>query len=75
MNVPFDINIGTKTYSRMRSDKFDQGTRITAEDIWNEDQESRKYSLNYYGVFYTRFESSEFDVMSIVREKEKSGTE
>lgn len=75
VNVPWDNNIGIKTYFPMPSDNYGQGSRITAGDIWRKDQDSRKYSLNYYGVFYTRFEPSDYNVMDIVREKQKSGGE
>ncbi|RJP89140.1 MAG: hypothetical protein C4518_10390 [Desulfobacteraceae bacterium] len=54
VNVPYDSNIGTNAYSEMGSDEYAQGDRIAAEDIWHADQVKRKYSLNYYGIFYTR---------------------
>jgi len=57
VNVPYDSNIGTNTYSKMNSDKFGHGDRVAAEDIWHTDQIKRKYSLNYYGIFYTRVDS------------------
>lgn len=57
VNVPYDSNIGTNAYSKMDTDEYAHGSRITAEDIWRKDQEKRKYSLNYYGVFYSRVDS------------------
>jgi len=57
VNAPYDSDIGTNTYSKMRSDKYAHGDRIAAGDIWNADQIKRKYSLNYYGIFYTRVDS------------------
>lgn len=57
VNVPYDSDIGTNTYSPIRSDKYAHGDRIAAEDIWHTDQIKRKYSLNYYGIFYTRVDS------------------
>ncbi|MFZ2633520.1 MAG: hypothetical protein WA081_20030 [Desulfosalsimonadaceae bacterium] len=57
VNVPYDVNIGINTYTEMESDEYAQGDRIAAEDIWHKDQTKRKYSLNYYGIFYTRVES------------------
>ena len=52
--VPHDINIGTTAYLKMRSDQYPHGSRVTSADIWREGQPLRKYSLNYYGIFYTR---------------------
>ncbi|MDO9263054.1 MAG: hypothetical protein Q7U02_03750 [Desulfosalsimonadaceae bacterium] len=57
VNVPYDSNIGINTYTEMESDEYAQGDRIAADDIWHKDQTKRKYSLNYYGIFYTRVES------------------
>ncbi len=57
VNVPYDSDIGTNTYSKMRSDKYQHGDRIAADDIWHTDQPKRKYSLNYYGIFYTRVDA------------------
>lgn len=57
VNVPYDSNIGINTYTKMRSDKYGHSDRIAAADIWHEDQVKRKYSLNYYGIFYTRVDS------------------
>jgi hypothetical protein len=57
VNVPYDIDIGTNAYSKIRSDKFGDGDRMAASDIWHADQPKRKYSLNYYGIFYTRVDS------------------
>ena len=57
VNVPYDSNIGINTYSEMGSDEYKQGDRIAAENIWHKDQVKRKYSLNYYGIFYTRVDS------------------
>jgi len=57
VNVPYDSDIGTNTYSKIRSDKFGHGDRMAAADIWHTDEIKRKYSLNYYGIFYTRVES------------------
>ena len=57
VNVPYDVNIGINTYTEMESDEYAQGDRIAAEDIWHKDQTKRKYSLNYYGIFYTRVDS------------------
>ncbi|MDA8404825.1 MAG: hypothetical protein M0Z56_11645, partial [Desulfobacteraceae bacterium] len=57
VNVPYDGNIGTNTYSKMDSDEYAHGSRIATEDIWRKDQEKRRYSLNYYGVFYSRVDS------------------
>jgi len=54
VNVPYDSNIGINTYSEMELDEYKQGDRIASEDIWHKDQVKRKYSLNYYGIFYTR---------------------
>lgn len=52
--VPHDINIGTTAYLKMRSDQYPHGSRVASADIWREGQPLRKYSLNYYGIFYTR---------------------
>lgn len=57
VNVPYDSDIGTNAYSKMRSDKFGHGDRMAAADIWHADEIKRKYSLNYYGIFYTRVDS------------------
>jgi len=57
VNVPYDINIGTNTYSKMRSDQYGHGDRIAAANIWQNTEINRKYSLNYYGIFYTRVDS------------------
>jgi hypothetical protein len=57
VNVPYDSDIGINTYSKIKSDKYAHGDRIAAEDIWHSDQIKRKYSLNYYGIFYTRVDS------------------
>jgi len=57
VNVPYDSDIGTNTYSEIRSDKFGHGDRVAAEDIWHTDLAKRKYSLNYYGIFYTRVDA------------------
>ncbi len=57
VNAPYDSEIGTNTYTKMRSDKYPHGERVAAEDIWHADQAKRKYSLNYYGIFYTRVDS------------------
>jgi len=54
VNVPFDSGIGTTAYSKMKSDKFKQGGRLDADDIWHEGQTTRKYSLSYYGIFNTK---------------------
>jgi len=54
VNVPYDSNIGTSTYFKMDSDEYAHGNRVASEDIWHANQDKRKYSLNYYGVFYTR---------------------
>lgn len=55
--VPYDTNIGSTAYLKMRSDQYPHGSRIASADIWQSDQIARKYSLNYYGIFYTRVES------------------
>jgi hypothetical protein len=57
VNVPYDSNIGTNTYSKMRSDQYGHGDRIAAANIWQNEEINRKYSLNYYGIFYTRVDS------------------
>jgi hypothetical protein len=57
VNVSYDSDIGTNAYSEMRSDKFGHGDRMAATDIWHADENKRKYSLNYYGIFYTRVDS------------------
>jgi hypothetical protein len=57
VNVPYDSDIGTNTYSPMESNKYAHGDRIAADDIWHSDLIKRKYSLNYYGIFYTRVDS------------------
>lgn len=54
VNVPYDVDIGTDTYSRMKSDKYKHGDKIADDDIWHAEQIKRKYSLNYYGVFNTK---------------------
>lgn len=57
VNVPYDTNIGTTAYLKMRLDRYPHGSRITSADIWQTNQTQRKYSLNYYGIFYTRVDS------------------
>ena len=57
VNVPYDSAIGTNTYSSMKTDKYAHGDRIAAGEIWHSDLIKRKYSLNYYGIFYTRVDS------------------
>jgi len=57
VNVPYDSNIGISTYSTMRSDKYGHGERIAADNIWQSEEINRRYSLNYYGIFYTRVDS------------------
>ena len=57
VNVPYDVNIGINTYAKMRSDKYGHGDRVAADNIWGSETVNRKYSLNYYGVFYTRVDS------------------
>jgi len=54
VNVPYDNNIGTTAYLQMQSDQYPHGSRIASADIWQAKQIQRKYSLNYYGIFYTR---------------------
>lgn len=54
VTVPYDSNIGTNAYSEMSSDEYAHGSRVLTKDIWHEDQVKRKYSLNYYGVFFDR---------------------
>jgi hypothetical protein len=47
----YDDMIGTNSYFRMPKDRYPAGERVTADAIWNPDQNRRKYSLNYYGIF------------------------
>lgn len=54
VNVPYDVEIGTNTYSQMSSDSYKHGSRVDSDDIWHAEQTKRKYSLNYYGVFNTK---------------------
>lgn len=59
VNVTFDSQLGINAYFRIRSDRYRSGDRIEADDLWQSEQEKRKYSLNYYGVFYTKVSESE----------------
>jgi hypothetical protein len=59
VNVPFDSALGIPSYFKMGSDKYQKGDRVAADDIWQSDQTKRKYSLNYYGIFYTKVSESE----------------
>ncbi len=52
--VPYDVNIGINTYAKIRSDHYGHGSRVAADNIWGKETLNRKYSLNYYGIFYTR---------------------
>jgi len=56
--VPFDSELGIPSYFKMRSDKYQNGDRVKADDIWRSDQTKRKYSLNYFGIFYTKVSES-----------------
>jgi len=55
--VPYNSDHGVNTYSKMRSDKYKNGDRVPADDIFDADQIKRKYSLSYYGVFYSRVDN------------------
>ena len=59
VNVPFDRALGISSYFKMKSDKYQSGDRVEADAIWPSDQAKRKYSLNYYGIFYTKVSESE----------------
>ncbi len=59
VKVPFDSELGINSYFKMGSDKYQSGNRVEADDIWQPDQEKRKYSLNYYGIFYTKVTETE----------------
>jgi len=54
VKVPFDGALGINSYFKLDADAYENGNRVEAGDIWRSDQEKRKYSLNYYGIFYTR---------------------
>ena len=57
--VPFDSELGINSYFKMRSDRYKSGDRLKADDLWQPEQTKRKYSLNYYGIFYTKISESE----------------
>jgi len=50
----YDKGIGIDSYLSMRKDKYPNGTRLEADDIVNSGQPKRKYSLNYYGIFFKK---------------------
>lgn len=56
--VPYDTDVGAISYQTLRSDEYPSGSRISEDAIWEKNQVKRKYSLNYYGIFY-RKEGSE----------------
>lgn len=52
--VPYDTDVGVVSYQTLRSDDYQNGSRISEDDVWEKNQVKRKYSLNYYGIFYRK---------------------
>jgi len=57
--VPYDRDVGVVSFQEMPSDDYPSGSRVSEDDIWKENQANRKYSLNYYGIFYRKDGSEE----------------
>lgn len=54
VNVYYDGGIGEASWMRISPDECRNGKKLKREDILRKKRQSRKYSLNYYGVFYSR---------------------
>ena len=52
VTVPYDTGLGTSAYSEMKEDEYESGGRIAADDFIQASKIKRKYSLNYYGIFF-----------------------
>lgn len=52
--VPYDRDVGVVSYQELQSDDYPSGSRVSEDDIWKKNQANRKYSLNYYGIFYRK---------------------
>lgn len=58
VSVPFDVDLGINSYFKTDAEEYQNGDRIEADAIWQSDQDKRKYSLNYYGIFNTKVNES-----------------
>ena len=52
VTVPYDTGLGTNAYSEMKEDEYESGVKISADDFIQASKIKRKYSLNYYGIFF-----------------------